>query len=294
MFLRVIDCGSMTRAADELGLELSSVSHTLSRLERGLGWSLIDRGMRGAVPTHAGQIAYARMQALLQDFDALQVELDELAGDLVGPVRVYAAPGFGAHLVTHWLLGFKQLHPRVNVDLWCPNRRPSFRDDEVDIVFRYGPITEEGVVPRRIGTMPFVACASPDYLRGGPLPLHPRELDSHVVINYSGYVRPTATFMVNRSGERFEFGKQRSIGLDNVLAMRQAVLAGAGIWLDAPAFLCDEELASGRLMRVLPGWEVPAREEFVLRRDLPNPPRRVTALVDWLCKQWQATPCLGA
>lgn len=283
LFFRVVELGSFTRAAEEAGVETSSISRRIGGLEASLGCDLLLRQPRLLTTTPAGQEAYERMRPIVADCESVVADLSEGNQALAGEVRVSAATGFGQEFLTHMVVQFRQQYPEIDVKLLLSDQPADIETDPVDVVFRYGPIDLPGVVARYMATVQFVMCASPEYLARHGAPGHPSELRQHAALAYGGARRAASTHVLRRE-ERQPIELEGPLRLNNVLAMRDAAIAGAGICIDVPLHSCARALDEGRLVLVLPDWSLPSRDSYALRKAARRVPRRIKTFIEWMAQ----------
>lgn len=281
LFFRVVELGSFTRAAEEAGVETSSVSRRIAGLEAALGCDLLSRQPRLLSTTTAGAEAYERMRAVVADCESVMADLSGGHQALSGEVRVSAAIGFGQEFLTPMVVQFRKHYPDIQVKLLLSDTPADIHADPVDVVFRYGPIDMPGVVARYMATVDFIMCASPDYLARHGSPEHPSDLGKHATLAYGGSRRAASTHVM-RDGERQPIALTGPLRLNNVLAMREAAIAGAGICVDLPVHSCARAIREGRLVRVLPGWDLPSCDSYALRKAERRVPRRIKTFIDWM------------
>lgn len=281
LLFRVAERGSLTLAASELGIELSSASRRLSALEKSLGCDLLLRSSRAVGLTLAGQEAYDRMNALLTEWESVIANIGNAAGTSAAPVRVSAAIGFGQEVLAPLVVEFQNLHPGITIELILVDRPCDPVRDNVDVVFRYGPIHDETLLARRMGTVDFVVCASPDYLAAHGHPRQPADLAQHTLLCYNGQRRPASTYLLNQN-RREPIPPANTLRFNNVLAIREAALASGGIGLDLPLHSCVEALRHGQLVRVLPGWNPPSLDSYAVRVAGRHSPQRIVTFLDWI------------
>lgn len=252
-FVRVVETGSMTGAAERIGVPRSTVSRRVARLEESLGVRLLQRTTRQMKPTEEGQALYQRLApALASVREAAEVIRD--AGEKPqGLLRVTAVVDFGHSVLAPLVAEFVHLYPAVQVEVDVDNRTVDLVQEGYDCAIRAGPQPDSTLVARSLGTFDFGLYASRAYLerRGRPAALE--EVAAHDCV----VMRPTGG--EGRWRLRGPDGKDdvvivpARIGTDDFGFVRHAVRAGGGIGL-MPAFVADDPVAGGDLERVLPAW----------------------------------------
>ena len=242
-FVCVAETGSITAAAQRLGLAKSVVSERLSELERALGVTLLQRSTRRSALTENGRRFLARARRILGEAEEAASELARHSGDLVGPLRISAPVSFGIlHLETP-LYSFLQAHPRIDLTLDLDDRFVDAAADGFDAVIRHGPVSDRHLVAHRLARSSRHLVAAPAYLTAAPPLRAVRDLSAHRAIFYN----------LRESDWRFEgpggtevVRSRSALRLNNGLMMRGAALAGLGVAL-LPRFLVHQDLREGTL-----------------------------------------------
>lgn len=253
VFLRVVERGSFTGAARQLGLPLTSVSRRVKALEQILGVQLLHRTTRRLSITEAGQDFYSRCAQSEQMLDEAVLTLRELRSTPEGTLRVAVPYAPGLLVLEPRLAEFRRRYPRIQLALTYSNEPLDLLSHGLDVALRTGPLDDSGYVARRLGRSRAILVASPGYLGGAGTPNHPHELNTHAVLA-AGNEAPLATWTLQHGN-----GDTQSITLRPVLVanesatvIRQA-LAGGGIALQS-RYLVESHLADGSLVQVLPDW----------------------------------------
>ncbi len=248
-FVRVIQTGSFTRAARQLGLPISSVSRAVARLEEDIGVRLLHRTTRRLALTDGGREYFERMQTVLAEAEAATREIAGLARTPVGLVRITAPD---AHLLglPALLSSITLRHPGLHIDLTLTARRVDLIEEGIDLAIRGGNLEDSTLVAHRLGKNEFGVVAAPAYLarRGTPRTL--AELARHDCIR----VRMRTGIMPWRfdsGGSSKEAAVTGPLSSDDLGFVYQAALQGAGLAY-LPLEGLREDLRVERLVRVLP------------------------------------------
>lgn len=283
-FVRVVETGAFSRAAERMGMSKSILSRRVARLEEQLGARLLTRSAQGAQPTDAGQAYYERAGSALAELEAAQEVVAEAVTQVAGPIRLAAPLSFGIEHLAPVLADFAAEHPRVELDI-------SFDDSTVDLVaggfdlaVRIGNLPDSSLVARRIAPSRRVVVASPAYLDARGRPQHPRDLSAHDMLVY-----PHDQWRF-RVGKGWETGRAKPVlRADNGEMLRAAAVAGLGLCI-LPSFIASPALQAGTLEVVLKDHPL---EEAGLHVVMP-PGRattaRVRALVDFLADRFGPEP----
>lgn len=279
-FAHVVEAGSLSRAARQLGCSLSTVSRQLAALEAELGVTLVDRTTRAMTVTADGLRLHPHALAVLRAMEDAQGSVarhDALAGS----VRLSVPVALGLTRVVPALPALLARHARLQVDLVLDNRRVTLATEGVDVVVRTGPsaLDEDAgdLVARSLGKYRFVMCAAPALLAAHGLPAHPRALERLPLVGFRG----VKAVPLRRGGEAVDLAIDARLWTNDAMAMLAAAREGLGFAV-LPEWLADAELARGGLRVVLPEWSMPAGEAWVAYRQKGRGQRAVRALVDHL------------
>jgi DNA-binding transcriptional LysR family regulator len=275
VFEAVARTSSFSAAARELRLPKSSVSRGVARLEADLGVQLLIRTTRQVSITAAGTALYDRMAPLLRSVNAALGELPEQQEEPTGTLRVTAPGDLGATLLAQVVTRYAARYPAVSVDLHLTGRVVDLVAERFDVALRVGmKLEDSSLVVRRVTPVVLRLFASPLYLARRGTPRSEAELAGHEwVVFRSGPQRLRVT------GAREVMGTHGRIECDDLLFVRDAVRAGAGLGL-LPEFLADPEVVAGTLVRVLPRFERQAGHLHVVTPAAKHVPRKVTAFRD--------------
>ncbi|KLU16787.1 MULTISPECIES: LysR family transcriptional regulator [Xenorhabdus] len=284
LFFRIVEKGSLIKAAKDLRLDPSVASRRLTTLEHQLKVQLINRSTRKLSLTDAGMLAYEKMRPLLNEVDSI---LSDISGNsLAGKIKITAPVNFGEHYVTQWLTIFQHKKPDIIFDLVLSDNCLDLRQEGIDLAIRIGELSVSTLVAKKLGNISGVLCASPAYLTKYGTPLHPQDLTKHKSIIYSLHQNAyPARLQLSCNGhiERVELSS--SFHLNNVGAIYQAVCDGAGIHA-GPMWLFNKAIQDGKLIRLLSDWTLPILPVHLLRSQNSYVLNRIIALSDWIEKCW--------
>lgn len=280
-FLHVAERGSFTRAAEGLGLPKASVSLAVQRLEASMGTQLLHRTTRRVQLTADGEQLFQRARDLLDDVEEVQGMFRDTT-QLQGRLRVDMSSGLARHLVIPQLPGFLQQHPGLEIELSGTDRRVDLVREGFDCVLRVGPLDDNTLVARPLGSMEVVNCASPGYLASRGTPRTLEDLHAHVLVHYV-----TALGQRPSGFEYFDGQQYRMLPMAGAVTVNSgdgynaSALAGLGI-IQAPRLGVQQALAAGELVEILPqlaAEPMPVTLLYAQRRHLPA---RVRAFMDWV------------
>jgi DNA-binding transcriptional LysR family regulator len=283
-FVRVVETGAFSRAAERMGMAKSILSRRVARLEKRLGARLLTRSAQGAQPTDVGQAYYARASNILAELEAAEEVVAEAVTQIAGPIRLSAPLSFGVQHLAPALADFAAEHPRVELDISLDDRTVDLIAGGYDLAVRIGSLKDSSLVARRIAPVRKVPAASPSYLEARGRPEHPRDLAAHDILLYGN---EQWRFRV---GGRWEHVRGRPrLRADNGEMLRAAAVAGLGVCI-LPSFIAAPAFEAGTLEPLLAGYPL---EEGALHAVMP-PGRAVTArvraLVDFLAARFGPEP----
>lgn len=278
-FVRVNELGSLSAAARDLHVGQSTVSKWMAALEAEAGTTLMDRTTRRLRATEAGATLLGHARALVDGWEEALAAVQDSAPRLSGPLRVSLPVVFGNRYVVPHLGAFLDAHPDVDLELRFADRYVDLLGDDVHVAIRVGLSVPSSNRARRLGGTPRWLVAAPSYLAARGTPGHPDELGDHAILLHTGLQR--AVWSLSRDGHTARVDVGGRVRADNSEAIRQLAVQGQGICLLASWAVADE-VADGRLVRLLPGWAAPDAPIRALLPPTRTVPRRVRALLDHL------------
>src|SRR3984957_6590537 len=254
-FVVVAEQGSFTRAAAELRMSQSALSHAMKALEERLGVRLLSRTTRSVSTTEAGETLLRSLRPALADIAFGVDAVGSLRGKASGTVRITATKHAVSSVVMPALPGFLSAHPDIRVDMIVDDNLTVIVADRTDAGIRFGDIVEKDMIAGRIGPdIRMAVVGAPSYFAEHPVPRTPRELSGHRCINYR-LVRSGGLYAwdFEDKGRPFKVRVEGPLVLNNADLIRDAALAGQGL-----AYVYDDEVAvdirAGRLRRILQKW----------------------------------------
>jgi DNA-binding transcriptional LysR family regulator len=297
VFARVLEEGSFTKAARALSLPKSSVSRSVALLEETLGTRLLHRSSRKVSATEAGATYYAHVARALASIHEANAGAAEENVIATGLVRMTAPFDAGGDVFVPLLARFVEKHPLITVDLVLSGRIVDLVEEGFDLAVRAGPIGDQSLIARKIAEIRFGLFASRAYLKRRGAPTAIAELSSHDAVIFRG-TRGHTTWSLTSGGLLESVDVSGRLSVDDMGAVRSAVLAGAGIGLLAP-FTCAKDVASGKVVRVLPEWAGAAGLLSLVYSSTRFVPQRVVVLRDYLLTElgrvpWNCSEAPGA
>ena len=252
-YVAVVDSGSFAAAALRLDVSRAMVSKQVQKLEEHLGTRLLNRTTRRLSPTETGRAFHERSVQILGDVN----EAEQIAGQMTtlprGVLRVTIPLSYAQHRLGSIIGAYTQAYPQVQLDIALSDRKVDLVEEGFDVAIRIGALSQSDLIARKLGVARSIVCASPGYLAAHGTPQTPHDLSQHACLSYS-LSGGGADWRLESAGEHLTVPVAGPIRADNGDMIRLAAVAGAGIVFQ-PHFIVGEDLAAGRLVQVLPGWE---------------------------------------
>ncbi len=254
VFAQVVESGSFTAAAERLSLSKSVVSKYVTRLENHLGARLFNRTTRRLSLTEVGRTFYERSRVGLREIEEAEAEVSRLQSEPRGTLRVNAPMSFGVMHIAPALPEFMARYPDLSVEVNFDDRKIDVIEGGFDVSIRISDMADSSLIARRLGPCKHVVVASPDYLRQHGSPTLPGDLGKHRIVSYQ-YQDSLLEWQFRKPGEPpASVAVSGAIQMNNSMAVRNAVLAGAGI-ARVPTFVVGSDLQEGRLTCLLSQYE---------------------------------------
>lgn len=288
-FTRVAKAGSFAGAAESLGVSRAIMSKHIKDLEDQLGVRLLHRTTRRLSLTEIGLRYYAFCTEVLDQIGAQHDEIGQLQHAARGEIKLLAPKSFGnLHLAT-LVADFVAEHEEIKVSMLLTDdtfSASNMIDNGIDLAIRVTRTADSTIVIKRIGSLSWLLCASPDYLAANGTPVRPGDLQQHQCLAHLKYLSDGALHLKGPKGAR----RVRLAGrfsANSSLALRAGAVRGLGVAL-LPAYCVERDIARGRLVRVLSDYTISAQPVFAL---YPHPryvPLKVRLLIDYLADRLAA------
>ncbi len=294
VFTRVVESGSFVKAGESLQLATPQVSRTVQALETHLGARLLNRTTRSISLTEDGEAYYERCIRVLADVEEMEAELTHAKLNPQGTVKVNLPSLIAKTVIIPALPEFFATYPDIQVQMGLSDRQVDIVEEGVDCVIRTGELEDSGLVARRIGNLPRVACAAPSYLEKYGEPKTLEDLREHVAVNYvssnTGRIR-TWDFLVDGKIETIEM--RGVIAVNEVDSYVTCGLHGLGL-LKGAVFPLAPYLESGALHEILKNYSSPPRPISIMYPRNRHLPRKVRVFTDWVADLFGRSPLMQA
>jgi DNA-binding transcriptional LysR family regulator len=256
-FVQVVDRGGFTAAGRMLRIPKSTLSHRIQRLETELGVRLLNRTSRRFAMTDAGEEFYRHAAVMLREAEFAESAIRHRLTEPTGTVRCTAAMATMQFAIRDVLADFLVRHPKVNVVAHATDRNVDIVGENYDVAIRAHsePLPDSNLVQRALTPAPWLLFAGTAYLDVNEAPKTPEDLRKHPSL-FMMRAGVAPVWRLRRSGKaKHEIVMPLTPRLlcDDMIVLKQAAIAGLGV-VALPGYVCREDVRSGALRRVLPGW----------------------------------------
>ncbi|WBO23991.1 LysR family transcriptional regulator [Sphingomonas abietis] len=279
VFVRIAAAGSLSAAARDLGMSLTVVSKRLVRLEAALNVRLVNRSSRRTSLTNDGAELLPRARDILARVEEAEAALQSRSTEAAGILRVTATIAFASGQIAPRLGRFMARNPDLRIQLLSTDRMLDIVQDNVDVAIRQAVLPDSDLVSRTLVSDRRVLVSSPDYLARHGTPAVPQDLAKHRCIVLGD--PPVTEWRFQRGARKVSVDVGWTLLANDGVAAQAACLGGAGIALKS-IWDAREDLATGRLVEVLPGWVPPSMPIQAVFASRHHQPARIRAFVDFL------------
>ncbi len=292
-FAAVVDTGSFTRAAERLGITKAVVSQQVAQLERDLGTSLLVRTTRRVHPTEAGRMFHARCVMILREAEDAFDELAQAAAAPTGTLRITAPNDYGTAVVVAVVTAYAARYPNCRVELTLEDQTVDLASGQIDMAIRVGWLVDSSLQARKIGAFRQILVGAPAFTDR----IAPRAIPTIWWRCRSSPTWRCASRCCGSSRAAISIdapcASQANIAIDTTPGVLAAVLAGGGLSV-LPDFLVADDLAAGRLIHILPQWQLPSGGIHTVYPAARFRPPKVTAFVEMLIAAQRQASSIGA
>ena len=288
-FVRAVEGGSIAAAARRVGISAAATSQNIARLETYLGVRLLTRTTRSLAVTDAGKVYYDKVSLLIHELELARSAVTDVQQELQGRLCIASTSAFSRHVLAPLIPAFNQRHPRLEIELTSTDRRVDHVQESVDVSIRIKQQLDDGMVARKIATVPTIFCASPEYIARAGRPKTPLDLREHdcLVFRLAADGRFLRWGFVE-NGVRFDAEVRVAIISDDIDVLARLAVAGGGITRLA-AFVANDYLQRGELVELFTcdectGFdaEIEPLDIYACVRDRHQLTPKVRALMDYL------------
>jgi len=288
-FIRVVEAGSISGAADRLNVAKSAVSRRLKELEKHLGVELFHRTTRQMNLTDTGRAFYHQAVRILDDVLEAEIATSQAHGTLKGSLKIALPSTFGLMHMGPIINDFIKEHPQIEFDLDFNDREVDLIQEGFDLAIRIANLPDSSLIARRIAPVKTVICASPDYLQQMGTPQSPEDLIEHKCLVYSLQRDFEYWHLTDANGNEIKTKIYPYLKASTGEFLKDAAVDGQGIIL-VPTFIAYKEIENGSLIPLLKDYTSPQINAYAIYPQTRHLSQRVRAFVDLLVKRFEGTP----
>lgn len=282
LFVLVVESGSISKAADRLGIAKSAVSRRLALLEDRYEKRLIDRSPGTWKVTETGQELYQRAVRAIGEVDDIEADFISSSADLSGPLSISVPRDFGLSYLNDALIAFKIKFREITLTVDFDDRVVDLTRENYDFVLRITESVESDTLASRIGTVEHALYASPSYLEFRSAPQSLGDLRDHRLLYYGSARRTVWDFEASKGKlNKLEF--QPFLNSNSGLFLLDATIRGLGVGR-LPGFIARSAMNDGKLVRILPEVKIPAWGIYLIHAENRPLNRRMRSFLEEMKK----------
>lgn len=285
-FVRVVETGSFTKAAETLHISRTSVTQLVQRIEERLCIKLLNRTTRKVNVTADGAVYYERVVRLLADLDDIESGLSLASAQPRGKLKVDVPSPLARIILMPALPAFHARYPNLQIEMGVSDRTIDLIEESVDCVVRGGELADQSLRARHVGDLQLGLYAAPVYLERSSAPSHPRELENseHRIVGFLwGRVGKTYPVVLHRDGETVTIQGRYVVAVDDGNAYLAAGVAGMGVlWL--PQYMARQHVADGELLQLLHGWHLAPMPLHVAYPQSRYVSSKLRVFIEWIAE----------
>lgn len=281
LFIRVVDLGSFSKAAIDMGIGQPSATKLVAQLEAQLGSRLLHRSTHGVTPTEIGLLYYDKCKLIAHHVEEAESVAALMQSQVQGGLRISTSVAFGRRVLVPLVMRFMKLNPKLQIELSFEDRYVDLVGQGIDMAIRMGRLADSTLGARYLGINPWLVVASPEYLAKRGIPLVPGDLDAHAALIYSTVQGDARWLFTGPGGDLQATTVRGPLRSNNLSALLSAARLGMGL-AALPRYVAHQSITSGAVQEVLGDWTLPSQEMHAV---FPSPrllPAKVSGLITWL------------
>lgn len=285
LFIRVVDLGSFSKAAADIGMGQPSATKLVAQMERQLGSRLLHRSTHGVTPTEIGALYYEKCKLIAHHVDEAETVAALLQSQVQGGLRISTSVAFGRRVLAPLVMRFMRMNPKLQIDLSFEDRYVNLVEQGVDVAIRMGRLADSSLGARYLGVNPWVLVASADYLDKRGTPDDATDLATHDALIYSTVQGDARWHFTGADGQAVSVPVRGPLRSNSLSALLAAAREGMGV-AALPQYVAHESVRSGAVLPLLAEWKLPSQEMHAV---YPSPrlvPAKVSGFVEWLQGQF--------
>ncbi|MGP9690509.1 LysR family transcriptional regulator [Psychrobacter sp. AOP30-A2-5] len=288
MFVRVVEAGSITKAAEQLNIAKSAVSRRLKELETRLGSQLISRTTRQSNLTQAGEQYYQKVHHILSEVDALNEETSGTPTRIEGTLKMTAPLSFGLMHLNDVIDEYANQHPELKFELDFSDRHTDLIEEGFELAIRIRELQDSSYQAKRLALIRYALCASPEYLERMGTPKTFDDLSEHEFLQY-GMSKSSAIELIDKQGKKHQVAVNGKIKANNGDFLREMAVKGHGIAF-LPTFITYQALISGELVPILQQYQLPTLNAYAVYPKNRFLSQRCRYLIDFIAERFGDNP----
>ncbi|TQV74968.1 LysR family transcriptional regulator [Aliikangiella marina] len=288
-FIRIVDAGSITKAAEQMDTVKSAVSRRLSELEKRLGVTLLTRTTRSQTLTESGKSYYEQCLRIIDDLAEIESSIKNEHCALAGRIKIAAPLSFGLSHLSQALRKFNEIHPEIYFDVDFNDRKVDLIQEGFDLAIRIGELEDSSLIAKKLITSCSILSASPGYLKKYGMPQSPEDLmNGHVRVKYTGG-REKWIFK-GTDGNKIHIDVPAIVSANNGDFLCQQAIDGQGLIM-TPDFICYKAVRQQQLIPIMCDRIVDNEiSGYALYPQTRHLSHRVRSLVDYLAQYFGDKP----
>ncbi len=288
MFVRIVEAGSITKAAEQLNIAKSAVSRRLKELETRLGSQLINRTTRQSSLTQVGEQYYQRVSNILNEVDALNETTSDAPARIEGTLRMTAPLSFGLAHLNDVINEYANQYPDLNFELNFSDRHIDLIEEGYELAIRIGELADSSYQAKMLTPICFVLCASPDYLEEKGTPATLEELSQHKFLQY-GLNKQSTLSAIDEQGHKRSITLNSKIKATNGDFLVDMAVKGHGITY-IPTFIAYNALKRGEIVPLLQQYKLPTLAAYAVYPKNRFLSQRCRYLIDYIAERFGDDP----
>lgn len=281
-FVRVVDAGSFTSAAQQMGMTTAHVSRAVADLERHLRTRLLNRTTRRIALTEAGERYLLRCQQIMAYVDEAEAEASEAYVKPSGRLRIHAMTSFGQRYVIPAISSYQKRYSDVAIELTLAQRIPDMLEEGYDVSLVLArELPDSGLIFRQLGSTYSLLCASPAYLDKYGAPQKPTDLNHHTLLQLVSPISPLDEWVIEGPEGNTTIDVKSNFQVNVAEAMLTAIREGMGIGV-LPIYSAVDPLRNGTIVRVLPQHQMQQMGVYALYPSRQYLDAKISTWIDWM------------
>lgn len=286
LFVQTAELGSMSKAAEMLGMSNAAASRHLASLEQRLGAALVQRSTRRLTLSEVGESYYRSCKSVLADLREAEMAVNAVSLNPTGTLRISASLSFSVQHIAPLLHRYTARYPNVAAHVEAANRYHDLIDNNIDVAIRTREFeNDSSVTIRRLAQTRRILCASPGYLIAHGAPESIESLARHPMLLYT-YSNNPNELAFRRGEESVQVKIKGLLESNDGQVLRAAALEGMGI-LVQPKYIVYDDLVAGRLVSVLDDWDLPRLQINIAFQSRRHMSAKVRTFIDFLVEHFQ-------